>query len=89
MPVDEQPGLDLIEDAILEGLRDMRLQCVERIPVHGADEQLGQPDHVAELSRDQVRHAFLELGGGLLGEGESHDVVRLHVRTAQDLHDPL
>jgi hypothetical protein len=47
-----EPSLNVIKRAVLERLGHVRLERVKGVAVHGADEQLSQPDHVPERLGD-------------------------------------
>ena len=89
VPVDDQPCLRVVEDVELERLGCVALQEVERVAVDRPDEHLGEAEDLAVPLLDPAVHAFLELAGRLLGEGERHDVLRSDVRPAHEPRDPL
>lgn len=90
--VDEQALLHFAQDRILEEAEEIGLEQVQAETVDGADEHLGQADIPPQLLTAQAVDAVLEFAGGLLGEGEGHDVRRgdaFDGLGAQDVDDAL
>ena len=76
VPVDEEGLLNLVEHLVLHERRHLGLQHLEAEAMDRADVHLGQPCYLAHLLATAGVDPLLELGRGLVGEGERDDVLR-------------
>lgn len=76
MPIHEKPLLNLVQNFVLEVLRNLALEQLEAESVNRSDEHFCHTGQLAQRLPRASDDAFLQLGCGLIGESERHDIAR-------------